>query len=75
MARHSFIVKFPSNGDLEIFRRRIEATPEYQDLRVFFFNDPPDAIIKEIDSTRVARLKEVAGSSARFITDFVHDMF
>ncbi len=75
MARQSFIVKFPSNAALDIFRRRIQAEPEYRDLRVHFFDDPPDAIIKEIDSTRVAALKEVAGTNARFIADFVHDMF
>lgn len=34
MIRQSFIVKFPSNAALEIFRERILATPEYSDLRV-----------------------------------------
>lgn len=75
MAMQSFIVKFPSNAALEIFRQRIRASPEYKDLRVHFFHDPPDALISEIDSASVARLKEVAGNSARFIADFVHDMF
>lgn len=75
MASQSFIVKFPSNGDLDTFRRRIEAAPEYRDLHVRFFYDPPDAIISEIDGTRLARLKEVAGSNARFIADFVHNVF
>jgi hypothetical protein len=75
MALQSFIVKFPSSDALEIFRQRLLNFPEYRDLRVHFFYDPPDAIIKEIDSTRVAHLKQVAGSSARFIADFVHDMF
>ena len=75
MGRQSFIVKFPSNAALDVFRRRIEAAPEYQGLRVHFFHDPPDALIKEVDSAHVAGLKEVAGKSARFIDDFVHDMF
>ena len=75
MTSQSFIVKFPSNGDLETFRRRIESAPEYQDLHVHFFYDPPDAIISGIDSTRLARLKEVAGNTARFIADFVHTPF
>jgi hypothetical protein len=75
MATESFVVKFPSNAALDIFRQRIQATPEYKDLRVHFFHDPPDAIIREIDSASVAHLKEVAGNSARFVADFVHDMF
>jgi L-alanine-DL-glutamate epimerase-like enolase superfamily enzyme len=75
MARQSFIVKFSSNAALEVFRERIQAAPEYKDLRVHFFHDPPDVVIQEIDSARVARLKEVAGNSAQFIADFAHDMF
>ena len=75
MARQSFIVKFPSNAALESFRQRIQAAPEYKDLRVHFFHDPPDAVIKEIDSAWIDGLKEVAGNNARFIGDFVHDMF
>jgi hypothetical protein len=75
MAVQSFIVKFPSPAALETFRERIRTAPEYQDLRVRFFLDPPDALISDIDSTRVDRLKEVAGISARFIADSAHDMF
>lgn len=75
MASQSFIVKFPSEAALETFRERILAAPEYRDLRVHFFHNPPDAIIRGIDSARVDRLREVAGNSARFIADFVHDMF
>ena len=75
MDRQSFIVKFPSNAALENFRQRILATPEYNHLTVRFFQDPPDAIITEIDSSLVSRLKEVAGSNVRFIADFAHDMF
>jgi len=74
MATQSFIVKFPSNAALEVFRERILATPEYRDLRVHFFHDPPDAVIKGVDINRVARLKEFAGNSARFIADFAHDL-
>jgi hypothetical protein len=75
MARQSFIVKFPSNAALNNFRQRILAVPEYHGLHVRFFDNPPDAVISEIDSSLVARLKEMAGSSARFIADFAHDMF
>lgn len=75
MARQSFVVKFSSESALETFREQILATPEYRDLRVHYFHNPPDAIIREIDSTRVDRLREVAGNGARFIADFVHDMF
>jgi hypothetical protein len=75
MARQSFIVKFPSSAALDVFRQRIQAIPEYGDLRVRFFHDPPDAIISEVDSTQVPRLKEVAGKNVYFIADFVHDMF
>ena len=75
MAMESFIVKFPSSAALEVFRKRIQSIPEYKDLQVHFFHSPPDAVIREIDSTRVAQLKEVAGHSALFIEDFVHDMF
>lgn len=75
MARQSFIVKFPSNAALDDFREQIQAAPEYRDLHVHFFHDPPDAIIREVDTTHVARLKEVAGTKARFIADFAHDMF
>jgi L-alanine-DL-glutamate epimerase-like enolase superfamily enzyme len=75
MARQSFIVKFASEAALETFRERIMATPEYKELRVHFFHNPPDAIIREIDSRHVAQLREVAGNSARFIADFAHDIF
>jgi hypothetical protein len=75
MARQSFIVKFPSSAALDIVRQRIQAIPEYGDLHVRFFQDPPDAVISEVDSTRVPHLKEVAGNNVRFIADFVHDMF
>ncbi|HYR27134.1 MAG TPA: hypothetical protein VEU30_01630 [Thermoanaerobaculia bacterium] len=75
MPRQSFIVKFPSESALETFREQILAAPEYRDLRVHFFHNPPDAIIREIDSAHVDRLREVAGDRARFIADFAHDMF
>ena len=70
----SFIVKFNSDADLESFKKSIEC-PRYRNLKVHYFHNPPDAVIKGVDSGTVAELKQVAGSKARFIADYAHDMF
>ncbi len=75
MAKNTYIVRFTDETSRARFYDTFQTQTNIKDRRIKFGEFLPDLIIYDVSEQELQKINNLAGTNARFIADFQHDLF
>ena len=75
MANNTYIIKFANNSSRAKFHKTLQTQVETAGKQIELGEFVPDIIIHDISEQELEKVNRLAGTKARFIADFRHDLF
>ncbi len=75
MTNKTYIIKFANESSRAKFYEALQTQADVADKRIEFGEFLPDLIIHDVSEREMEKVNRLAGTQARFIADFRHDLF
>jgi hypothetical protein len=75
MANNTYIIRFADEASRAKFCRSLKKQPDVANKQMKLGEFLPDVIIHDVSEEELEKLTRLAGTQARFIGDFKHDLF